>query len=109
MKYLNRWAKGKHLGLVMIAQRLAISGEGCFEFLRLIKSGEKIGLLSSIPKDKEWVSLYRNHRGIELIGRVLNYQDFSLRIFVAGIGLGNCEALRVSGLIGLTKAAHFIN
>jgi hypothetical protein len=53
MKHLNQWAKGKPLGLVMAAQQLAISAEECFEYLKLIKSGEKIEALSSIPKAKE--------------------------------------------------------
>jgi hypothetical protein len=37
MKHLNRWAKGKPLGLVMVAQQLAVSAEACFE--KLIKAG----------------------------------------------------------------------
>jgi hypothetical protein len=62
MKHLAQWAKGKPLGLVVVAQQLAISAEECFEYLKLIKSGEKIEALSSLPKGKEWVSLYRDHR-----------------------------------------------
>ena len=65
MNHLKEWAKGKPLGLVMVAQQFAISAEACFEFLRLIKAGEKINVLPSIPKDKDWVSLYRNHRRIQ--------------------------------------------
>ena len=33
MKQLNNWAKGKPLGLVMIAQQLAVGAEPCFQFL----------------------------------------------------------------------------
>jgi hypothetical protein len=62
---LNKWAKGKPLGLVMMAEQFAVSVGACFEFLRLIKAGEKIEAVSSVPKDKEWVWLYRNHRRIE--------------------------------------------
>ncbi len=46
MKHLNQWAKGKPLGLVMMAEQLAVGAEACFEFLRLIKAGEKIEALS---------------------------------------------------------------
>jgi hypothetical protein len=42
-----------------------VSTEACFKFLKLIKAGEKIEGLSTMPKDKEWVSLYRNHRMIQ--------------------------------------------
>ena len=41
MKWLNEWAKRKPLGLVRVAQQLAVSVEACFEFLKMIKSGEK--------------------------------------------------------------------
>jgi hypothetical protein len=53
MQHLKEWARGKPLGLAIVGQQLAVSTEGCFEFLKLIKSGEKIETLSSIPKAKE--------------------------------------------------------
>lgn len=53
MSKLGEWAKGKPLGLVIVAQQAAIGAEECFEYLKLIKSGEKIETLSSIPKAKE--------------------------------------------------------
>lgn len=65
MNKLIEWGVGKPVGLVIIAQQLAVSAESCFEFLKLIKAGEKIEALSSMPKGKEWVSLYRNHRKME--------------------------------------------
>ncbi len=34
MQKLNECAKGKHPGLVIMAQQLAISAEVCFEFLK---------------------------------------------------------------------------
>ena len=65
MKYLNNWAKGKPLGLVMIAQEFAVDAEACFQFLKLIKSGDRIEAFSSLPKAKGWVKLYRNHRQMQ--------------------------------------------
>ena len=60
---LGKWAKGKPLGLVMIAQQFAISAEPCFEFLRLVKAGERVEGYSSLPKVNEWLSLCSdNHR-----------------------------------------------
>lgn len=41
------------MGLVMSAQQLAVGAEPCFEFPKLIKAGERIEALSSIPKAKE--------------------------------------------------------
>jgi hypothetical protein len=38
---LNKWAKGKPLGLVMMAEQLAVGAEACFEYLKLIKAGER--------------------------------------------------------------------
>jgi hypothetical protein len=37
-KSINEWAKGKPLGLVMIAQQFAGGAEPCFEFLKLKRS-----------------------------------------------------------------------
>jgi len=56
MKHLNQWAKGKALALVMVCQQFAVSAEACFEFLRLIKAGEKIEALSGRinQNDTEW-------------------------------------------------------
>jgi hypothetical protein len=65
MKWLNEWAKGKPLGLVIMAQQFAVSAEPCFEFLEMIKSGDRIEALSSLPKAKEWVRLYRSHRKMQ--------------------------------------------
>lgn len=65
MKHLNNWAKGKPLGLVMFAEQFAVGAEACFQFLKLIKSGDRIELFSSVPKAKEWVKLYRNHRQMQ--------------------------------------------
>jgi hypothetical protein len=65
MFYLNKWAKGKPLGLVMIAEQLAVGAEQCFQLLKLIKSGDRIEAFSSMPKAKEWVRLYRNHRQMQ--------------------------------------------
>jgi len=53
MQHLKEWARGKPLGLAIVGQQLAVSTEGCFEFLRLIKSGEKIEALLSILKAEE--------------------------------------------------------
>jgi hypothetical protein len=74
IRALNEWAKGKPLDLVMIAQQFAVSAEACFVFLKMIKSGDRIEALSSLPKSKEWVRLYRSHRKmqrsvIERLGR----------------------------------------
>jgi hypothetical protein len=65
MEKLNEWAKGKPPGLVIMAQQLAVGAEPCFEFLKLIKSGDRIEGFSSLPKAKEWVRLYGNHRKIQ--------------------------------------------
>ena len=65
MKHLSNWAKGKPLGLVMIAQQLAVGAESCFESLMLIKSGDRIEAFSSLPKAREWVRLYRSHRRMQ--------------------------------------------
>jgi len=62
MEKLKKWANGKPVGLVIIAQQLAVGAEACFEILRLIKAGEKIEALSAVQKDKEWVSHNRNRR-----------------------------------------------
>jgi hypothetical protein len=62
---LTKWGKGKPLGLVIVAEQLAISAEPCFQFLKLIKSGDRIEAFSSLPKAKEWVRLYRNHRQMQ--------------------------------------------
>jgi hypothetical protein len=42
MENLKQWANGKHLGLAMVAQQLAVGAEPCFEFLKLVKAGERI-------------------------------------------------------------------
>ena len=65
MRKLNEWAKGKPQGLVIMAQQFAVGAEPCFEFLKKIKSGDKTEAFSSLPKAKEWVRLYRNHRRME--------------------------------------------
>lgn len=65
MKQLNEWAKGKPQGLVIMAQQFAVAAEPCFEFLKKIKLGDRIEAFSSLPKAKEWVRLYRNHRRME--------------------------------------------
>ena len=52
MKHLKEWVKGKPLGLVMIAQQLAISAKSCIEFLKLVKAGEWIEALSYVPNVK---------------------------------------------------------
>ena len=65
MHELNEWAKGKPEILVIIAQQLAVGAEACFQFLKLIKSGDRIEAFSSLPKAKEWVKLYRNHRQMQ--------------------------------------------
>jgi hypothetical protein len=41
MNKLKEWAKGKPVGLVIIAQQLAIGTEACFKVLKLIKAGER--------------------------------------------------------------------
>ena len=50
MKILNKWAQGKRVGLVMISQQLAVGAELCFEFMKLIKAGERIEVLSSLQE-----------------------------------------------------------
>ena len=65
IRVLDEWAKGKPLGLVIIAQQLAVGAEPCFEFLKLIKSGDRIEVFSSLPTANEWVKLYRNHRQMQ--------------------------------------------
>lgn len=62
---IKKWAKGKPLGLVMIAQQSAVGAEPCFQFLKLVKAGERIEVLSYVPNVKEWLRLYRNHRRIQ--------------------------------------------
>jgi hypothetical protein len=52
MNKLAEWAKGKPLGLVIIAQQAAVGAESCFEFLKSIKAGEKIEVLSYVPNVK---------------------------------------------------------
>jgi len=52
MNELGKWAMVKPLGLVMVAQQLAISAEACFEVLKLVKAGERIEAFSSLPKSK---------------------------------------------------------
>ena len=47
MRKLNEWAKGKPVGLVIMAQQLAIGAELCFELLKKIKAGDRIELFSS--------------------------------------------------------------
>jgi hypothetical protein len=37
---INEWAKGKPLGLVMIAQQFALGAQGYSEFFKLVR-GEK--------------------------------------------------------------------
>jgi len=61
MGQLTEWAKGKPLGLVMMAQQFTVGAEPCFQFLKLIKSGDRIEAFSSLPKARDWVKLYRNH------------------------------------------------
>jgi hypothetical protein len=58
----------------MVAEQLAVSAEPVFRFLKLIKSGDRVEAFSSLPKAKEWVRLYRNHRQmqrclVECLGR----------------------------------------
>lgn len=45
---LGEWAMGKPLGSVIIAQQAAGGAEACFEFLKLIKTGERIEGCSSV-------------------------------------------------------------
>jgi hypothetical protein len=40
MNKLDKWAMGKPLGLVIIAQQMAVGAEACFEILKLIKAGQ---------------------------------------------------------------------
>jgi hypothetical protein len=49
----------------MVAEQLAVSAEPVFRFLKLIKSGDRVEAFSSLPKAKEWVRLYRNHRQMQ--------------------------------------------
>ena len=40
MSGLNEWAKGKPVGLVIMAQQFAVGAEACFEFLKLASVNE---------------------------------------------------------------------
>jgi hypothetical protein len=42
---LGEWAKGKLLGLIMIAQQVAVGAKVGFEFLKLIYTGARIEAL----------------------------------------------------------------
>lgn len=53
MSGLQKWAKGKPLGLVMVAQQFAIGAEPCFEFFRLVKAGEQIEGYSNLPNEND--------------------------------------------------------
>jgi hypothetical protein len=65
MRKLNEWAKGNPQGLVIMAQQFTVAAEPCFEFLKMIKSGDRMEAFSSLPKAKEWVRLYWNHRQMQ--------------------------------------------
>ncbi len=41
MNKLGEWAKGKLLGLIIIAQQAAVGAKVGFEFLKLIYGGER--------------------------------------------------------------------
>jgi len=62
MKALSNWSKNKPIGLVIIAQQIAVSAEPCSEFLKLLKVGERIEGYHKLPSSKEWLRFYRNHR-----------------------------------------------
>jgi hypothetical protein len=67
---LSEWAKGKPLGLVIMAQQLTIGAEALYKWLKLMKVEELVGDDISVPALREWLSLYRRHRHLEevLIG-----------------------------------------
>jgi len=52
MNKLGEWAMGKPLGSVIIAQQAAVGAEARFEILKLIKTGERIEVLSYVPNVK---------------------------------------------------------
>ncbi len=50
MNKLKNWGNGKPELLVIAAQQFAVGAEPCFQFLKLIKSGDRIEAFSSLSK-----------------------------------------------------------
>ena len=65
MSKLGEWAKGKPLGLVIIAQQAAVGVEALVKWLKSIKVEEQLGNDKPPLPLKEWLSLYRNHKHLE--------------------------------------------
>ena len=65
MNKVGEWAKGKPLGLVIIAQQAAIGAEFLSNWLKSIKVEERLGNDKPPLRLKEWLSLYRKHRHLE--------------------------------------------
>jgi len=53
MDRLGVWAKGRPLGLVMIAQQAAVGAEGCFEFVKLTMAGENVRTVQTLLGHKD--------------------------------------------------------
>lgn len=93
---MSKWRKGKPIPLVIMAEQIAVGAEPCFEFLELVKAGERIGDLSLMPNVREWLRLYRSHRRMQrcLIGRFRTFggiveegADFAELIFLGSRGI----------------------
>jgi hypothetical protein len=100
MSGLNEWAKWRTVGLVIMAQQLAVGAESCFEFLRLIKSGDRIEAFSSLPKAKEWVRLYRSHRRmqrsvVECLRRFGGDGELAGELAEGDVSAGRCSKLSI--------------
>jgi len=59
---LDKWAKNKPIPIAIFAQQIAVSAKPCYEFLKLLKVGERIEGYPKMPSFKEWLSFYKNHR-----------------------------------------------
>jgi hypothetical protein len=84
----------------MMAQQLAIGAEPCFEFLKLIKSGDRIEVFSSLPTANEWVKLYRNHRQMQrsLIESLRGFGKngkFGAEFAEGDVSAGRCSKLSI--------------
>lgn len=65
MRGLNEWGKEKPLGLVIVAQQLAMGIDPFSKWLKSIKFEELLGDHIIVPPLKEWISLYKDHRRLE--------------------------------------------
>ncbi len=105
MNQLDKWAIGRHLGLVIMAQQSATGAESLFKWVKSIKVEEKLADYEIIPPLKEWLSLYEDQRhleerlieifkgfgGIAESGAKITESIFELAMYIEKVGVENIK------------------